>query len=255
MEGARPHFDLAGLLIVLRQSVGSIFKFLTDQIEYLVALFFLVFLAGASSCLPRLRRQWFLWLPPLLACVAYSLVLIEGRYIAPFLLLLWLAAFSLAVSSASLLTSRNALALVLAIVSVTALRVTKFTADNLMIAAGKQENIDYNVARGLQALGIAPGDRAATLARMAEVHWARMAEIKIVAEIPLGEESAFWNASPPEKLNVFRVLAGTGAKILIAKDPPAFATREGWTPVGGTGFYVHRLTPMAAAGAPEDRSH
>jgi len=255
MEGARPHFHLAGVLSVLRQSVGSIFEFLSYQIECVVGLLFLLFLPNVGRWLPRFRQQWFLWLPPLLACIAYCLVLVEGRYIAPFMVLLWVSAFSLAASLASPLSSRNALALVLAMLSVTTLRLAKSSATDFLAAFKKQDNMDYRVAEGLHALGIQPGDKASALARMADVHWARLAGIKIVSEIPLGEETAFWTADSSDKSRVFSVLAGTGARVLIAKGVPPSAVPEDWTPIIGTDFYVYRLTPVRINDATGNLSH
>jgi hypothetical protein len=241
MEGAKPHFSLTGQLRVFRQSAGTIFKCLVDQIEYIVGLLFLLFLLDDPKWPTRLRQQWFLWLPPLLACLSYSLVLVEGRYIAPFLLLIWIAAFSFAASSTPALSSRNALALALAILSVTTLRAAKFTASDFLTVLAKRENADFEIAEGLHVLGIQPGDKAASMARMADVHWARLAGIKIVSEIPLGEENVFWTASASEKAKVFNALARTGAKVLVTKNAPPSAVLEGWIPLAETGFYAYRL--------------
>ncbi len=241
MEGAKPHFSLIGQLRVFRQSAGTIFQCLVDQIEYMVGLLFLLFLLDDPKWPALLRHQWFLWLPPLLACISYSLVLVEGRYIAPFLLLLWVSAFSFAASSAPALSSRNAMALALALLSVTTLRVAKSTASDFLTVLAKQENADFEVAEGLHVLGIQPGDKAASIARMADVHWARLAGIKIVSEIPLGEENVFWTANASEKSRVFEALARTGAKVLVTKNAPPSAVLEGWIPLAETGFYAYRL--------------
>ncbi|MGC1482990.1 MAG: hypothetical protein WA789_04280, partial [Candidatus Acidiferrum sp.] len=241
MEGAKPRFSLKGQLRVLRQSAGTLFKCVVDQIEYAVGLLFLLFLLDHPQWPARLRRQWFLWLPPLLACISYSLVLVEGRYIAPFLLLMWVAAFSFAVGSTPKFSSRNVSALALAILSITTLRVAKSTASDFLTVLAKQENADFEVAEALHVLGIHPGDKAASMARMGDVHWARLAGIKIVSEIPLGEENAFWTADDSEKAKVFDALASTGARVLVTKDAPPSAAREGWIPLAGTGFCAYRL--------------
>jgi hypothetical protein len=102
-------------------------------------------------------------------------------------------------------------------------------------------NVNWQVAEGLRSLGAQPGDRAAGLSRVAEAHWARLARLKIVAEIPLGEEHYFWTATADEKQKVFQIFASTGAKFVVTKDPPTCAAANGWIPLGGTGFYAYRL--------------
>jgi hypothetical protein len=47
------------------------------------------------------------------------------------------------------------------------------------------------------------------------------------------------DASGKEK--VFQLLASTGARMVVTKDPPPCAINEGWVPISRTGFYVYRL--------------
>jgi hypothetical protein len=239
MEGAEPHFRLRGQLRVLRQSFGTFFQFFVDQMEYGVAVLFLFFLAlGAPDWAAAFRKQWFLWAPSLVACLMYAVVLVEGRYVAPFILLLWVAVFSCLFGSASQLSRRGAVALVFALLLITGLHVVKTAIPELF---STPHNIDFEVAKGLQGLGIQPGDKVAGLSRVAEAHWARLAGVKIVSEIPLGDEGIFWVAAPEEKRKVFDVFAATGAVVVVTKDPPHGAVKEGWTPLGNTAFYAYRL--------------
>jgi 4-amino-4-deoxy-L-arabinose transferase-like glycosyltransferase len=242
MEGARPRFNLRGQLSVLRQSVGTFFWILLTQIEYGVALLVLFFLAfGKSNWTLSLRRQWHLWIPALLACLTYALVLVEGRYVAPFVLFLWVAGFSCFFQSASELSRRVALALVLSVVSLTGLRLAKFMEADLVGMSFKQRNIDWEVSQALRAVGIHSGDRVAAISAVGEVQWARLAGVKVVSEIPFAQEDAFWNADPETQRKVFEILARTGARIVVTKQPPTSATHPGWIPLGSTGFFAYRL--------------
>ncbi len=108
------------------------------------------------------------------------------------------------------------------------------------------------VAEGLRRLGTQPGDRVVGLSRVAEAHWARLAGVKIVAEIPLGDESIFWAATPSEKQKVFQAFASTGARFVVTKNPPACAQADGWVPLGRTGFYAFRLPLLAQSGSLTD---
>jgi hypothetical protein len=247
MEGVRPRFRLHGLLKVLRQSAGTFFLIWTTQLEFALASLILFFLVRSNTdWLLDLRRQFYLWVPPLIACLNYFLVLVEFRYVAPFVLLLWLAVLGSLFGAKSELTRPFSLAIVLAILVVTGVRIAKSTTSDLAAVIAGQENVNWQVAEGLRRLGTQPGDRVAGLSRVAEAHWARLAGVKIVAEIPLGDESIFWAANPSEKQKVFQAFANTGARFVVTKNPPACAQADGWVPLGRTGFYAFRL-PLAAA--------
>lgn len=242
MEGAEPHFSLRGQLRVLRQSFGTFFRFLVDQMEYGVAVLLLFFLAvGAPDWTVAFRRQWLFWAPSLVACLMYAVVLVEGRYVAPFILLLWVAAFSCLFGSALQLPRRSALALVFALLSITGLRAAKTAVPGLFTVFASPQNIDFEVAEGLRKLGIQPGDKVAGLSRVAEDQWARLAGVKIVAEIPLGNETAFWTAPADRQRSVLETIAATGAKAIVTKDSSASPINAGWTRLGESGYYALRL--------------
>jgi hypothetical protein len=151
-----------------------------------------------------------------------------SQYVAPFLPLLWLAAFSSLLGAATHVSRRAAIAVVLAAVSVTGLRVAKSAVSDIVVGIFTRQNTDGAVAKELRGLGVMPGDRVSGLSRVAEAHWARLAGVKIVSEIPLGEEGIFWSAPPEEKRRVFRVFAATGATVVVTRTPPIDATEEGW---------------------------
>ncbi len=255
MEGAHPHFHARSVLRAFRQSAGTFFQIWTIQIEFAVACLALFFLLRAKSDWLRLvRRQFYLWVPPLIACFNYFIVLVEFRYVAPFVLLLWVAAFA-SLLGKSELPRHFLLAVLVAVLAVTGIRIAKLAASDLAAVLAGTENVNWQVAQGLRALGSQPGDKVAGLSRVAEAHWARLAGVTIVAEIPLGDENIFWTADPAEKQKILRVFASTGAKFVVTKDPPACAARDGWIPLGGTGFYTYRLPAAMRANSSNDVGH
>jgi hypothetical protein len=242
MEGIRPGFKLRNQMRVLRQSAGTYFQILIAQIEYAVGLLTLIFLLPANVLRTRcIRKQWYLWLPAFLACAAYSLILVEGRYVAPFALLLWMAAFSCLARSAPAVSGRVITALVLAMVCVTGLRIAKSVQFDLVRVSAEKRNLDWEVAQGLQSLDVRPGDRVSHISAVREVQWARLAGVRIVSGIPFRERDRFWTASAKTKEKVFEILASTGAKVVVANEPPTGVLTEGWTRLGNTTFYAHRL--------------
>jgi len=127
-------------------------------------------------------------------------------------------------------------------VTFTGLRVAKGIEGDIVAILAKPRNGDGEVSQGLRVLGVRPGDRVSVFAApTVGVYWARLAGVTIVSEVPLGEESAFWTADEGTKREVFRLFASTGAKIVIEKDPPRGAEKEGWIPLGDTSFYAHPL--------------
>ena len=253
IDGVRPHFRLSALLKVLRQSGGTFFQIWTLQLEYSLAILILFFLLCAKAdWLLLLRKQFYLWVPPLIACLNYAIVLVEPRYVAPFLLLLWVAAFDSLLGLKSDVSRRFAQALVLALLVMTGVRIAKYTTSDLASVLSGQENVNWQVAERLRGLGIQPGNKAARLSSTAGAHWARLAGVKIVAEIPHEDENIFWTADPVEKQRVLQVGASTGASFVVTRDPPACAAADGWISLGSTGYYVYRLPSPRRAGSSSD---
>ncbi len=227
MEGLQPHFDLRGQLSALRQSFGTFVQIALIQIEYGVGLLILFFLASDKrGWITSFRRLWYFWIPPLAACLSYALVRVEGRFVAPFVLLLWVAAFACLIGAAPEISGRTATAIVLAILSATGLRVAKSMETNVVACLSRQENLNWEVSEGLRALGIHPGDRVST-----------------VSGIPSGEEDVFWAADDQTKRRVFEAFASTGARIAVTEDPPPGAINEDWLRLGKTNLYGHLLPP------------
>lgn len=241
MDGVRPHFSLSGFVRVLRQSAGTFFQIWLLQIECSVALlaFFLAW-HRPPSWIRVFFREWYLWAPPLIACLAYAIVHVEPRLVAPFVLLCWVVGFFSLLVAAEVPQS-VALALALAVLSITGLRIAKSAVSDIVAILSKQQNVDWEVAEGLKALGLQSHNRVSVLSLPGDIHWARSAGLTIVSEIPLGEEAAFWATDAAGKERVFQVLAETGARMVVTKNPPPGATKEGWVPLSRTGYYAYRL--------------
>ena len=241
MEGVRPHFNIRGQLRILRQSVGTFFVIFLVQLEFAAGFAVLWFIQQKrKECLYSAARLWPLWVPSLAACAAYSLVLVEPRYIAPFLVFLWLAAFVGVARASSALSRRVILAVVLGILAVTGIKTAKYFVSDLA-AMSNQRNVYWQVAQNLHRLGIQPGDSVSIIAGNSVAHWARLAGVKIVAELPLGQDEIFWKADRPTRDRVYAAFAGTGSRVVVVQDPPPDATRDDWHQLGDTPFYVRFL--------------
>lgn len=246
MDGVRVRFRLSSLFKVLRQSSGTLFGIWTLQLEYFLAILVLFFALRTKVDWPLLlRKQFHLWLPPLIACLSYAIVLVEPRYVAPFLLLLWVAAFGSLLGQEPRFPRRLAQALVFTALTMTSVRIIKASTSDLLLILKGQENLYWHVAETLHSVGAQPGDTVALLSSSPGAHWARLAGVKIVAEVPAEDENIFWAAGPVEQKKVLQVFASTGARFVVTKDPPICATANGWISLGSAGFYAYRLPPTS----------
>ena len=240
-EGIELHFHLVNELKILRQSAGTIFSILLAQVEYVVALAALAFCnLRAREWIAVIRRQWFLWFPAAAACLAFTSVLVEGRYVAPFLAILWVAAFASSLSSPSVATRRVAVAVVLAALLVTGMKTLKYAASDAF-AIPKQVNDHWEAAQKLKEFGARPGDRVALIGVLAEQHFMRLAEVKGVAELRYRDEQEFWTGDAGLQDSVFTAFAATGSKIVVATHAPVTAVKEGWIRLGNTDYYARSL--------------
>ena len=102
--------------------------------------------------------------------------------------------------------------------------------------------MQWQVADGLQKMGMRPGDSVASVGNTMFAAWPRLARLRVVAEIPktsAGDVERFWSANDEVRKQVLATLAGTGARVVVAEDAPSWATREGWRRLGNTNYLIY----------------
>jgi hypothetical protein len=108
-----------------------------------------------------------------------------------------------------------------------------------------------NVARGgygqaaecLNQKGLHPGENTAVIGSGVEgMIWARLARVRIVAQIPLEYANDFWRASDPRtKAEVYDAFVRAGAKAVVTEETPPDVGFADWHRVGNTRYFVHFL--------------
>jgi hypothetical protein len=240
-DGIESHFHLVNELKILRQSGGTFFQILLTQMEYVVGLAALVFCnVRAREWIAVTWRQWFLWFPAAAACLGFASVLVEGRYVASFLVILWVTAFASSLGSASVASRRVAVAVVLAAVLVTGMKTLKYAVSDALVIP-KQVNENWEAAQKLKELGVSSGDRVALIGVLAEQHLMRLAKVKAVAELRYRDEQQFWTGDASLQDSVFTAFAATGSRIVVATHAPVTAVKEGWIRLGNTNYYARSL--------------
>ncbi len=104
-------------------------------------------------------------------------------------------------------------------------------------------NVSWQVANGLQNLGLTAGDSVALACcqGMQNVRWARLARAHIVTEV--GWSSNFWRLSDSDQRRTLAALSSSGAKMAISDEPPPVPQNAiGWQRIGSTKYYVYLLS-------------
>ena len=211
-----------------------------------IVLFFMS--RKAPRRLQSVTSSWPLLIPAIAAISFYVLVLIQPRYIAPFLVLLFLGIFPyILVQKSSHPSKSSAVAtsiIATAIFGFSALLVVSHLIRPMPSLRGNGGE-HYRAAEFLNGNRVLPGQSVGLIGSGWDVMiWARLARVQIVAQIPPGDANLFWQASAPRvKMRVYDAFAGAGAKAVITAEIPPSSGFGDWQQVGDTHYYVHFLTP------------
>jgi hypothetical protein len=248
-EGIKPHFDLRGQASALMCGIRSYARLCFNvslQLNVtagLCALF--LFSPRRLACVKRAAANWPLLLPGLSALGLYALVLVLYRYIAPFVLILWLAALS-GVRIRAFKGSRRLIAVIgFSIAATAVLSAVLYVAQN-PIAWRNADPVYWQAAMDLKQLGIQPGDKVAVMAREPLgddlLFVARLARVQVIAQV--NRRDHFFSALPATQLRVIEAIAGSGAKALLtAAEPPHTQSAIRWKPLELTNYYACLLEP------------
>jgi hypothetical protein len=280
--GITPHFDLRGQWRVLKGNA----RILKEQASGLDRSFiygFLILLFMSSDWRlvgSTLKKQWFLVFPSFAAIAMFSVVAVEGRYIAPYPIVIGLVVFS----SLAIVRSTVSLKLVNRTVVLTAVL---FAASSARPAAGELLSFAKSLHRSeilgrggpwhtsseavsdaLRSRGLLRGDRIAYIGESNDFYWARLAGVQVNAEIRQwkgyyyiyslvpgtslqGLENSvdiYWASSSETKDRIDHTLYRAGSRAVVTDALPAGSATTGWDRVPGTRFYIHLLSDSAGGG-------
>jgi hypothetical protein len=259
-EGVTPQLRLGDQAAALLSSLRFYFDLFIRQLGGVVGILLLLLAARPP---PRWRsgewseafRVWCLAFVAVAGLAMYALVYVEGRYVGGFLVLLagnavarvrlpdtGLSRRLLAVGGGGLVLF---LALEMAAFNVAGLsRLAPGAIPVLQSekgAAGRPAGSPPAVAEALLEAGIRPGDRIAYVGYAFGAYFARLARVRVVAEVPEHQASKFWALDPPRREAALERLAETGAAAIVAERPPNQGPAPGWNRLGQTDYYVRPL--------------
>jgi len=199
-------------------------------------------LALAAGEPRRIAREfacrWPIWAPAAVAFALYGLVRVEMRFLGAFIVLLWAGLFAALRGGAEARQQILATRIAWAIAAVLGVTILWSAARGLYRVARPIPFTDKVIAQDLAELGVKPGDRVAFVGgAIADVYWARLARVKIVAETPEG----YWTSAPAKRDMVIHAFAASGARVAVTADIPADADATGWRPLAGTKYSAYLL--------------
>lgn len=270
--GLSPRLDLERQLRASLSNLRFYFElFLRTQGAFVAMVALLGVMALAAGRRPVFSAETALVLWAGCAFLIYTMVFVAPRYVAPFVVIFWAgllaqlqipaspvgrrlagaAGVLLAVSVWVNIAALNAEGLAAAVNYPVALPTDASAVVDPRPRAGARGSAQ-EVAAGLLGMGVREGDRVGLVGYSFTAYWARLARIRIAAEIEPSHAGAFWTADTGTQGEILRRLADAGVSVLIA-EPPGTAPPPGWVEIGTTGYLLRRLEG-AAAGTPESGS-
>lgn len=195
------------------------------------------------------------------ACAMYTLVLVDPRYFAPFVVIGALGVWA-ALGGETRGVGR-AIALVMAISAFfQSVRNRSAASDPSMQstdpirarwnappavaqridAAPPGSSASWAAAAAIQRLGAHDGDGVAVIGAPMNAYWARLGRLRIVADLDNDGAERFW-ADAAVRDTLMRRFGGSGAAFVAAYAPPLGAELAGWRQLGNTPWYAAPLTP------------
>ncbi len=252
-QGIKPHLKLQEQIKVFVLSIkGVLYLFLRSPVT--IPVLILAFAMGWRRWLSKrgILAFWLLLIPTSTYIVAYTLVYVDPRYIASSLLVIWLCLLASVVITKPALRSKanrllQELSILFAIVFL-ASRLegpTRAAIGDLLHLREADWNLNWMLKEQVVKMGLKPTDRVAWIGQSIDAEWARLAGVKIVAEVPItyirdntlfrridyGTRTplrTFWDASPEQKAKVFQAFQDAGATVVIAEKIPFGADQTGW---------------------------
>jgi hypothetical protein len=251
-EGIEPSFDFGDLLARLLSSAIVYAELFFQKQGILLACVIAMYLRGQwqEYSFWGILQRWALVVPAVIAFGLYGTILVEGRYVGAFVMLFWtdiLANIRMPTATnnrswLNLLSSIAALGLLanIAIFNLDGFKRLTPTMGAATIEQTAPPARPLEVAQALHELGIDQGDKVGVIGYAYDSFWARLARVKIVAE--MFESQAiddFWRGDASLRDSVLLAFVDAGTSAVIAEYVPEDAGPADWHRVGNSSYYIY----------------
>jgi hypothetical protein len=243
-EGINTHFDLKGQIRAIWVNMQIYYQmFFYLQPVLMVTFFMLLFISNRKWLfISDIWENKILLFPAVLGMGMYALVHVEERYVSSFIVPFWLGLFSALKlpDSKEIKKLLSSSILVLAIALIILSIFSKDLTDNRILSL--ENKINWQVASHFKNIGMKEGDKVGVVGIYDDYYWARLARLRIIAEIPSEEEIInFWASDKNVKSQVLNAFRNAGAKILVAGRAPDIVSKNGWKNIEDTPYYYYVL--------------
>jgi hypothetical protein len=253
-KGVIPSYSLKDLTAALATSGMYYFDLFFRQQAALVFGVIILFLLSSwrRTKLQEAFRNYSLLIPAIAAFLIYALIYVEGRYIAPFVVIFWsilLAGVRLpeSISSGRLVTAVGGVIILFIFGNLIYFNFNEIGAFNARTSpqvigeAAPPPSWPGEVAQELHRLGIEPGRKVGVIGYAFDSYWARLAKVQIVAEMFSWEAYPFWLGDEAKNSEVIQAFRLAGAQAIVAEKVPDYITPTGWQRVGQSNYYIYLL--------------
>jgi hypothetical protein len=197
--GVTPHFDLQGQIRVFLTNMHTVvhIPFGLDPGLVFGTLLLLFMSRGPRMMVRAMLAHWFLIVPCITGIAMFTLVYLETRYIGAYVTILYVVIVSSIVLADNPVVRRLVVGVTLLVILfwISSLRSEEFTKGRSAAGAtltvlgalggGKPDSthVEFNVARALQQAGLRRGDRVGYVGESYDFYWARLAGVRVSAEI------------------------------------------------------------------------
>jgi hypothetical protein len=95
------------------------------------------------------------------------------------------------------------------------------------------------VAQTLRELGIQSGDKVGVIGYAYDSFWARLAKVRIVAEMLEADAEDLWRGDDALEQSVLQAFSGAGVEAVIAEYVPPYAQLPNWHRVRESNYYIY----------------
>jgi hypothetical protein len=246
-EGVRPTFNFRRQLAVFGRWSMTCLRGFVGFCGGLFSIVFLLLAINRRGWSPRkMASSWFFLVIAVVPMLMYSMVFVSLRYIASFEVLLWLSLFSGLPGRPESRRRFDNLAVWLGFLIIFSIQRPMpmiETARSLLYRTPDPQPTQWQIANGLNQMGVRPGEKVAAIGDALYSQWYRLAHVQVVAEVPGGPDvtQALWNAGPAVREQVLERFKKAGARVVVIDVPPRDEKMDGWQRIADTDAYVYFL--------------